>query len=117
MSPKLVPECVNCYDTKARCIRKNNGEVLIFVSWETIMSILKILEEFYLDFTPTLSFSKFNEFPKKHHSVIARYWKEKICKGGSHLPKSPNKDQIKQHVHDLVMFLHRVKGSLEALRI
>lgn len=63
---------------------------------ETIVSVFGIHKrDAYSKFAPSLSVTRFHEKADKYRNVIARSWLIKPQRGGSHVPKSLNRDHVK----------------------
>ena len=90
-----------------------DDSTILSISRETIASVLRFSASTFAAFSPTQVLTEYQETPSKFHNTLARKWKEINYGGGSRLPKVITKDHIKPHIHDLVVLLHRVKGSTD----
>lgn len=88
-----------------------DGELVLSISRETISSVFCLSESTFAAFSPTQSLVEHQENPDKYRNIMARKWTVTNYKGGSRLPKIISKDHMKPHIHDLIVLLHRVKGS------
>ena len=58
---------------------------------------------------------EYQENPDKYRNMMAKKWTQTNYRGGSRLPKIVTKDHMKFHIHDLMVLLHQIKGSLDVL--
>jgi len=111
LSPKLLQMCIDHNDVRSRSILNNDGEIILSISRENISSILHLLEITFVAFSPIQSLAKYRETPRKFLNTLSTKWTETKYGGHSRLAKVITKDHLKPHIHDLVVLLHRVKGS------
>lgn len=112
--PELVRECIARYDPISETIKRDNGETLLAINREVISSIFKLPDYQFSNFSPAQSITEFNADRTGHWNNIAKYWLKVPQRGGSRLPKYPNKNHMLPHIHDVMLLLHRVRGSAEA---
>ena len=92
-----------------------DGEEVLAISRETIAFVLDLPESTFSTFSPTQSLAEYKESPNTFRNTLARKWSITNYGGGSRLPKVITKDHLKPHIHDIVVMLHRVKGSADVL--
>lgn len=110
--PDLVVACMNRYDAENRCIRTNNGELLVGINRETVMVEMGIPhKESYEDWSIGTSYAFFSKQKSVYRSVIAINWLLKVQKGGSWLPKVLTREHFITEVQDIVILLNRLKGN------
>lgn len=113
--PELVLECMNHYDKGNRCIRKNNGEVLLSIDKQTVMTNMGTPHrEPYEDWTIGKSYGIFSEKKQYYRTMIARNWLLKFQKGGSRLPIPLTREHLIPVIRHLVILLSRVKGNSQS---
>lgn len=106
---------MNRYDASNRCIRANNGDMLVRIDKEIVMATIGIPhKEPYEDWSIGTSYAFFSEKKSVCWSVIARNWLLKIHKGGSRLPKPLTREHFITEVRDIVILLNRLKGNSHA---
>ena len=110
MSPKLLQLCIDHYDVKSKSIVSRDGTTILFISRETISSILCLTKNTFATFSPTQALAEYRVTPSKFQNTMARKWTDVTYGGGSRLPKVITNDHMKPHTRDLVVLLHRVKG-------
>jgi hypothetical protein len=111
LSLELLQICIDHYDIRSKSILNKGGEPVVSISRETIYSVLCLPESTFATFSPIQSLAEYRESPNNYHNILARKWTETNYGGGSRLPKVITKDRMKPYIHDLVVLLHRVKGS------
>ena len=111
LSPRLLQICIDHYDVRSKSIVNKDGGPILSISRETFASILHLLESTFPTFSTIQSLAKYRETPSKFCNSLTMKWTETNYGGGSRLPKIVTKDHLKSHIHDLVVLLHRVKGS------
>lgn len=114
LCPELVRECIACYDPISETIKRNNGETLLMINREVISFVFKFPDYKFSNFSPTQSITEFNANKSGHQNNIAKHWLRVPQRGGSRLPKYPNKNHMLLHSHDVMLLVHRVRGSVEA---
>ena len=115
ISPKLHQLCIEHYDVRSKGIVNRDGEVVLAISRETVASMLHFLESTFATFSPTQSLAEYKECPNTFRNTLERKWSITNYGGGYRLPKVITKDHLKPHIHDIVVMLHRVKGSADIL--
>lgn len=108
---ELLQICIDHYDVRSKSIVNKDGEIVLSISRETISSILCLPKRNFATFSLIQSLAKYQETLSKFCNTLTRKWIETNYGGGSRLPKIVTKDHLKPHIHDLVVLLHRVKGS------
>ncbi|GLJ40667.1 hypothetical protein SUGI_0839700 [Cryptomeria japonica] len=112
--PELVLECISRYDPISETIRRDNGETLLAINHRVISSIFRLPDYQFLNFSLTQLITEFNVDRTGHRNIVEKYWLKVPQRGGSRLPKNPNKNHMLPHIHDVMLLLHRVRGSMEA---
>ena len=112
-SPELLQLCIDHYNVKSKSIVSEDGTTILSILRETIASILRLTTNTFAMFSPTQAIAEYRETPSKFWSTLARKWIEVNYGGGSRIPKVITKDHMQPHIHDLVVMLHRVKGSAD----
>lgn len=113
LSPELLQICIDHYDVKSKSIVSEDGKTVFLISRETITSMLRLSESTFIAFSPVQSLAEYRENPNTFCNTLARKWTKTNNGGGSRFPKVVTKDHLKPHIHDLVVLLHRVKGSAD----
>jgi hypothetical protein len=90
-----------------------DGNTILPISRETISSILQLTANTFSAFSPIQALAEYQETPNVFRNTLARKWTKVNYGGGFRLPKVITKDHMKPHIHDLVVLLHRVKGSAD----
>ena len=103
--------CIDHYDVRNKSIVSKDGNTVLSISKETIASVLCLPESTFAAFSPTQSLAEYQENPRKFYNTLARKWTKTNYDGGSRLPKVVTKDHLKPHIHNLLVLLHRFKGS------
>lgn len=111
--PELLQLCIDYYDVRSKSIVSKNGNVILSVSRETISSVLKLTTSTFATFSPIQAEAEYRENPSVYRNTLARKWTKVNYGGGSRLPKVITRSHMKPHIHDLVVLLHRVKGSAD----
>lgn len=111
LSPKLLHICIGYYDVRTKSILNKDGELVLPISRATISSMLCLPKCTFAAFTSTQSLVEYQEKPSKYYNILARKSMETNYEGGSKLSKIVTKDHMKPHIHELMVLLHRVKGS------
>lgn len=113
---ELIRECIARYDPVSETIRKDNGETLLSINCEVISSVFKIPDYQFSNFSLAQSITEFNADRTRHCNNVAKFWLNVPQRGGSRLPKNPNKNHMLPQIHDVMLLLHRARGSAEAYR-
>lgn len=109
---ELVLECMHHYDKGNRCIRKNDGEVLLSIDRQTVMAAMGIPHrEPYEDWTIGKSYGIFFEKKQYYRTMIAWNWLLRFQKGGSRLSRPLTREHLITAIRNLVILLRRVKGN------
>ena len=90
-----------------------DGTTILSISRETVTSFLRLTTNTFAVFSPTQAVAEYRATPSKFQNTLARKWIEVNYGGEFRLPKVITKDHMQPHIRDLVVMLHRVKGSTD----
>lgn len=110
--PELILDCNNHYDKVNKCIRRNNGEVLLSIERGIVMVAMGIPhQEPYEGWTIGKSYGIYSDKKQYYRTIIAQNWLLKYQKGGSRLPRPLTHEHLIPEIRDLVIMLSRIMGN------